>query len=102
MCLAQATGECTITEPDHTQFCAGQADTANCARYRDFEALYNRGEDELEDRTDDAKTQTNSVVFNAFIWLQVRDCIVSACVYTEHVHDASAWLGASALWLKKK
>ena len=71
VCLAHTTGECTITEPDHVQYCAGQTDTENCARYRDFEALYNRGEDELEDRQEDAKTQTNSVVFNAFIWLQV-------------------------------
>lgn len=71
VCSANNDGECTITQPQASHFCAGQTDTTNCARYRDFEALYHRGEDELSDREEDAKLATNSVVFNAFIWLQV-------------------------------
>lgn len=71
VCRAKGDGECELTAPMSNQYCAGQSDTATCPRFQDFEALYLRGEQQVAERTAVATAATNSLVFNAFIWLQV-------------------------------
>ena len=72
LCSVNDDGECTIGAPQSSQYCAGQQNSADCPRFQDFTALYMRGEEELQQRRADATAATNSLVFNAFIWLQVR------------------------------
>lgn len=71
VCRAKGDGECELTAPMSNEYCAGQPDTATCPRFQDFEALYLRGEQQVAECTAVATAATNSLVFNAFIWLQV-------------------------------
>ena len=92
LCSVDEEGECRIGAPDSAEYCAGQANTTDCARFQDFEALYMRGEKQLAQRTQEATAATNSVVFNAFIWLQVgvllcctaKDCSCTAVCIQPH------------------
>ena len=72
VCLAKGDGECQLTAPKSPEYCAGQNDTASCPRFQDFKALYMRGEKQVAKATAIATAATNSLVFNAFIWLQVH------------------------------
>lgn len=72
VCTAKGDGECDLTAPKSKEFCAGQPDTVACQRFQDFEALFMRGEEQVAEDTAEATAATNSLVFNAFIWLQVR------------------------------
>lgn len=71
LCSVDEAGECSIGAPDSLEYCAGQDNTTACARFQDFEALYMRGEKQFAEHTEEATAATNSLVFNAFIWLQV-------------------------------
>ena len=74
LCSVNGDGECSIGAPQSSEYCAGQENATDCPRFHDFEALYVRGEDQLRQRKEEATAATNSLVFNAFIWLQVRHC----------------------------
>ncbi len=60
----------------------GQDRPNDCRRFQDFEALYMRGEEQLGRRKGDATAATNSLVFNAFIWLQVCPSLCPLCLST--------------------
>ena len=72
VCIAKGDGECDLVAPKSTEYCAGQADSVACPRFQDFKALFMRGEEQVAEDTAEATAATNSLVFNAFIWLQVR------------------------------
>ncbi len=71
LCSVNEDGECSIGAPQSSEYCGGHDNSTDCPRFQDFEALYMRGEQQLEQRKADATAATNSLVFNAFIWLQV-------------------------------
>ena len=71
LCSVNGDGECSIGAPQSGEYCSGYDNSTDCPRFRDFEALYMRGEQQLAQRKAEATAATNSLVFNAFIWLQV-------------------------------
>ena len=83
VCTAKGDGECDLTAPKSNEYCAGQPDIVACQRFQDFEALFRRGEEQVAEDTAEATAATNSLVFNAFIWLQVRTflCFVMLTLY---------------------
>ncbi len=80
LCSVNGDGECNIGAPQSGEYCGGHGNSTDCPRFKDFEALYMRGEQQLEQRKAEATAATNSLVFNAFIWLQVcPSCCPSSC-----------------------
>ena len=72
LCIANSKGECSTVRPSASEYCGGQGNSTSCPRFEDFEALFMRGEAHLGQRKEEATAATNSLVFNAFIWLQVQ------------------------------
>ena len=85
LCIANSRGECSTVRPSASEYCAGQGNSTDCPRFQDFEALFMRGEAHLGQRKEEATAATNSLVFNAFIWLQVCSSIESKSFSTASV-----------------
>ncbi len=79
LCSVNGDGECNIGAPQSGEYCGGYDNSTDCPRFRDFEALYMRGEQQLAQRKAEATAATNSLVFNAFIWLQVCPSCCPLC-----------------------
>lgn len=61
ICAWQSDGTCVITEPE-----------GSGARYQQLNEWYENSDSAFTDATKEAQRHTNSVVFNVFIWCQVR------------------------------
>ena len=70
ICALEADGGCSITEPSETQYCPDE--DPGCSRYTTMDQQYNDAEKDYEHAREDARKDSNSMVFNTFIFLQVR------------------------------
>ncbi len=61
---------CEINEPDQAQYCA--PNPGPCDRSTNFTNSFNDQETYYSDTREEDQKKTNSLVFNTFIWLQVR------------------------------
>ncbi len=61
---------CEINEPDQAQYCA--PDPGPCDRSTNFTNSFENQENYYTDTREEDQRKTNSLVFNTFIWLQVR------------------------------
>ncbi|KAK9829300.1 hypothetical protein WJX72_005021 [[Myrmecia] bisecta] len=66
--------QCSILEPEDNpaNFCQGETDTKNCARYQEFRGLYDGpAHEQFKMDVEEGREKYNSIVFNAFIFMQL-------------------------------
>jgi len=66
------TAVATAREPNLASTCGASVSAACRARYNVLKSLYNAGNTQFENAETDARDRTNSIIFNAFIFCQVR------------------------------
>ena len=65
-------------------FCVGQDDAKNCQRFRSLKSLDDQGRTQYQADKKYSQESSNSLVFNTFIFLQVRDHIPLRCECRSH------------------
>ncbi|EFN50910.1 hypothetical protein CHLNCDRAFT_59377 [Chlorella variabilis] len=93
MCQLTDSGGCSIEEPTTDSICGSGSD--GCDRYTTVDDYYNQLDDDYHDYKEDAQKETNSMVFNTFIWCQMFNMInarkignelnVFAGIFSSHV-----------------
>ncbi|DBB18563.1 hypothetical protein WJX82_010215 [Trebouxia sp. C0006] len=99
LCSVNGDGECSIGAPQSGEYCSGYDNSTDCPRFRDFEALYMRGEQQLAQRKAEATAATNSLVFNAFIWLQIFNMLNARKIKHEFNIFAGLWRSRAFLYV---
>ena len=66
------TAVATAREPNLAAICGASVSAACRDRYNVLKSLYNAGNTQFMNAETDARDRTNSIIFNAFIFCQVR------------------------------
>lgn len=81
VCSLTASGGCTVDDPTVDGICGPDVD--GCEAYNTVDDEYSNLEDDYHDYREDAQKETNSMVFNTFIWCQMFNMLNSRKIGNE-------------------
>ena len=82
LCSISLEGSCSLEEPTPAAFCDGSDE--ECSRYQQMQGLWESTEDDYHEAEENAQDETNTIVFNTFMFLQTFNFINSRMLRDEY------------------
>ncbi|KDD74835.1 cation transporting ATPase [Helicosporidium sp. ATCC 50920] len=95
VCTIRPDGGCDVAEPVAADYCGG--DSGGCERYTAVLKEAEGSEERYEEVREEDRKRANSLVFNAFIWLQLFNLVNSRCI--RHEYNVFAGLPSSPIFI---